>query len=168
MTLMADLYKIIRWAKFQRNPSNIHKITALCMPPGALRINDMDFILNGPHVKYNSSSLRKTEKSKFKENTEFQIKKTKKICKFTATVGFIWLCTQHHFVHQLRGWSALQVLASYLLKLSVRFEIIFYWNKQGLTHHTKKKPSENKISTCISHSMIDTAFPGFVSRTSNS
>ena len=109
------------------------------MPPGTLRINDMDFILNGPHVKYNSSSLPKTEKSKFKENTEFQIPKTKKICKFTATVGFIWLCTQQHFVHQLRGWSALQVFASYLLKLSVRFEIIFYWKKQGLTHHTKQK-----------------------------
>lgn len=59
------------------------------MPPGTFRINDMDFILNGPHVKYNSSSLPKTEKSKFKENTEFQILKTKKICKFTATVGFI-------------------------------------------------------------------------------
>ena len=138
------------------------------MPPGTLRINDMDFILNGPHVKYKSSSLPKTEKSKFKENTEFQIPKTKKICKFTATVGFIWLCTQQHFVHQLRGWSALQVFASYLLKLSVRFEITFYWKKQGLTHHTKKKTSENNISTCISHSMIDTAFPGFVSRTSNS
>ena len=138
------------------------------MPPGTLRINDMDFILNGPHVKYNSSSLPKTEKSKFKENTEFQIPKTKKICKFTATVGFIWLCTQQHFVHQLRGWSALQVFASYLLKLSVRFEIIFYWKKQGLTHHTKKKNTENNTSTCISHSMIDTAFPGFVSRTSNS
>ena len=59
------------------------------MPPGTLRINDMDFILNGPHVKYKSSSLPKTEKSKFKENTELQIPKTKKICKFTATVGFI-------------------------------------------------------------------------------
>ena len=42
------------------------------MPPGTLRINDMDFILNGPHVKYKSSSLPKTEKSKFKENTEFR------------------------------------------------------------------------------------------------
>lgn len=59
------------------------------MPPGTLRINDMDFILNGPHVKYKSSSLPKTEKSKFKEINEFQIPKTKKICKFTATVGFI-------------------------------------------------------------------------------
>ena len=58
------------------------------MPPGTLRINDMDFILTGPHVKYNSSSLPKKKKSKFKENTEFQIPK-KKICKFTATVGFI-------------------------------------------------------------------------------
>lgn len=48
------------------------------MPPGTLRINDMDFILSGPQVKYNSSSLLKTEKSKFKENTEFQIPKTKK------------------------------------------------------------------------------------------
>ena len=49
------------------------------MPPGTLRINDMDFILNGPHVKYNSSSLPKTEKSKFKENTEFQIPKKKNL-----------------------------------------------------------------------------------------
>lgn len=49
------------------------------MPPGTLRINDMDFILNGPHVKYKSSSLPKTEKSKFKENTEFQIPKKKNL-----------------------------------------------------------------------------------------
>lgn len=48
------------------------------MPTGTLRINDMDFILNGPQVKYNSSSQRKTEKSKFKENNEFQVPKTKK------------------------------------------------------------------------------------------
>ena len=48
------------------------------MQPGTLRINDVDFILNGPQVKYNSSSLPKTEKSKFKENTEFQTPKTKK------------------------------------------------------------------------------------------
>lgn len=47
------------------------------MQPGTLRINDVDFILNGPQVKYNSSSLPKTEKSKFKENTEFQIAKAK-------------------------------------------------------------------------------------------
>ena len=38
----------------------------------------MDFMLSGLQVKYNSSSLPKTEKSKFKENTEFQTPKTKK------------------------------------------------------------------------------------------
>lgn len=48
------------------------------MPPGTLRINDMDFVLNGPHVKYNSSSLPKTEKSNSRKTLNFKYRKQKK------------------------------------------------------------------------------------------
>lgn len=111
------------------------------MPPGTLRINDMDFILNGPHVKYKSSSLPKTEKKQIQGKHWISNTENKKNLQVYCYSGFHLIVHTTAFCPPTQRLTCITGLRILPLKVVCKIWNNFLLEKTRLNApHQKKKP----------------------------